>query len=180
MNPRQKPLALKNRHPFIPLEINFLTGFTLIEILLVLLLFGVFAGLAIPQFGPTYSRLQLKETAEDLVYLMRYAQSRAIVRQKKCGLQFDSQMTSYWLIEDRSDPEESLSIESFERMAGRFGRIYHVPEKITIEADETLIRFYPDGTMDKVNIYVSNNREEVFTISTFQKTGQVQIFNSKI
>ncbi len=109
-------------------------AFTLMELLLVLLLVGVLAGLALPSFGPAYSRIQLKETANQILYLMQYAQSRAIIKRKTLGLQFDSSRTHYNLVEIKKDPELPSAPEYPEKISGRFGRFDRVPEKILIES----------------------------------------------
>ena len=71
-------------------------GFTLVEILLVVMLIGLAAGLAVPNFSGSFSSLQLRETAENLGYLMRYAQSRAIIRRQPCRLEFNIDNTKPW------------------------------------------------------------------------------------
>ena len=155
-------------------------SFTLVELLLVLLLLGILAGLALPQFGPTYSRIQLKETADNIADLMRYAQSKAIIKRKIFGLQFDGPKNHYWIVEVKKDFGESSAPESYERVSGRFGRMRDVPERISVETEEELIHFYPDGTIDRISINLSNHRQERLTVSTLEKTGQVQVFDSSI
>ena len=53
-------------------------AFTLIEMLLVLIILSVIVGLTVPNFGKSVNTFELKKTANDIVYLVRWAQSRAI------------------------------------------------------------------------------------------------------
>ena len=53
--------------------INEKFGFTLVEILLVLLIIGIIAGLSIPNVSRTYTTFLLNRTTNDLSSLIRYA-----------------------------------------------------------------------------------------------------------
>lgn len=149
-------------------------GFTLVELLLVLLIVAIAAGLTVPNFSKTYARIQLKKTAEDLAYLMRYAQSRAVVKNRPVRLTFDEEFSRYWLTEATAEDNEE-----FARISGRWGKTYPVSEKIEVFSDKLFVTFYPDGHMDRQLIYVTRE-ERTLTISTREQRGYVRVFDEKV
>ncbi len=68
-------------------------GFTLVEILLVVVIMAVIAVLAVPNFSRTYAGIELHKTADDLAYRMRYVQSYAITKNTRARLEFDPSFT---------------------------------------------------------------------------------------
>jgi len=160
---------------------NFLRcqkGFTLIELLLVLVLLVVVIGLAAPNFSSTYNRLQLQRTVQDLGYLMRYAQSRAVIKQSSLHLEFDSEYKAYWLMEKVKGQERDEG-GAFERLTGRLGRRTTINDEINIEAEGHTISFYPDGKIDKQHLRLCNDRR-CFMISTKEQRGKVLIFEDEL
>ena len=153
-------------------------SFTLVELLLVVILLGLVAALAIPNFNPAFTKFQLQETGKNITYLMRYAQSRAVMTKKTHQLVFDEERSAYWLLQEREDPDGE-SRQSFEMVPGRYGRSFQIPKEISVEVQDQPIRFYPDGTIDKARIYVSNERKDYLTVSTLEQAGYVHLFDFK-
>ncbi|MDP8266516.1 MAG: prepilin-type N-terminal cleavage/methylation domain-containing protein [Candidatus Aceula meridiana] len=147
-------------------------AFSLIELLLVVILIGVLAGLSLPRFSQSYSQIRLEQTAYNLASMMRYAQGRALSRQEEIQLQFDSDFTRYHLMERKGD--------NFEVIEGRRGRAQLIPKGISIESEETTVGFSPGGAMDKVRIYLSNEKGKIFTVTTRELRGSVKVFDSEI
>lgn len=154
-------------------------SFTLIELLLVILLLGIVTGLAIPNLSQLYSNLQLKQTTVDISVLMRYAQSRAITQKRICRLNFDSQFSRYWITQATSNVDSEVLEGSFQRIKGRWGRLFSIPKHITIESGKESVEFYPDGRIEKIRVYLSYKKSH-FTISTQEQMGRVRIFDFKI
>ncbi len=152
-------------------------GFTLIEILLVVLMIIVVAGLALPNFSILFERIQLDETAKNIVYLMRYVQNRAMIKERQHELVFDENNHEYWLNEISSDDEGGMAQSA--PVAGRFGRHFSFSPRLTIETDNPEIKFYPDGKIDKVHLYICN-RKSCLTVSTREHLGYVELFEGKV
>lgn len=150
-------------------------AFSLIEIILVVLILSVVAGLIIPDFSHTYSQAQLQKAANGLAYLMRYAQNRAIVKNFRIRLEFDSDFSKYWLCEEIPGSRQKTDVAMFKKISGRFARITKIDDKIKIEADTQMIYFYPDGTIDKQRIRMCNDNR-CLTVSTREQRGNVRIF----
>lgn len=157
-----------------------LKSFSLIELLLVVVILGVIAGLAIPNFSQAYTNLQLQETAKNIAYLMRYAQSQAIIRQKVFRLDFDEPNQKYRLRQRTAERKDNDPGDSFERISGPNGRTFGMPDELILEIPRPFVEFYPNGDIDKVRIYLSNAREKYFTISTQEQMGYVLLFDFKV
>src|SRR3990172_1716955 len=74
------------------------SGFTLIEIVLILLVVSVLAAVAIPKFGQFYSGLRLSGAADKLVNDIRYTQSLAATTRNHHKVTFPGS-TSYQVID---------------------------------------------------------------------------------
>ncbi|MFA5059229.1 MAG: GspH/FimT family pseudopilin [Candidatus Omnitrophota bacterium] len=156
-------------------------GFTLVEILLVVALIAILAGLSLPRFSKTYAHFQLQTTAGQITDLMRYAQGRAITKKRTLKLEFDPSYKKYRLSEEKRSPwQDDEEVQEFEEIPGRFGREFLVAENISVEYEDPDIRFYPDGKIDPARIYVCEKNENCLTVSTQEQYGHVQTFEGKI
>ena len=153
-------------------------GFTLIEVILVVLILSVIAGLTIPRFSSTYNRFILQKSVEDLAYIMRYAQSRAITKNRVIRLEFDSTLSQYWLTQAEPHQIKEDPMDQFERFSGRLGKTFRVAEGINLEMQGSHIGFHPDGTIDKEHI-LACQESRCLTISTKVQRGHINILNSK-
>jgi len=150
-------------------------GFSFVELLIVAIILGVIAGLSVPKFSKTYSNLLLVDTSRNLAYLMRYAQARAIAERINYRLNFNQERNKYWLTKGFVSENQ----DDFERLQGTFGKIFNIPNNLVVICESKFINFYPDGKMDKTNIYLSNNNEKFYTISTEAQSGYVREFDYK-
>ena len=158
-------------------------SFSLIELLLVVIILGVIAGLAIPNFSQTYVNLQLQETAKNIAYVMRYAQSQAVIKRKNFRLEFDDPNKTYWLTQKNDEtPDKPVEVDDavFERISGRNGRTFYISDELTLEIPKPFIEFYPNGDIEKMRIFLSNPKKKYFTVSTQEQTGYVLIFDFKV
>ena len=161
----------------IDLRRNKIKGFTLIEIILVVIILSIIAGFSIPNFLPLYKSLQLQNTANDLAYTMRYAQSRAVTRNILVCVEFDGIFTSYQL-KEQEDPLKDPDKDELVNIPGRLGRVVHVPEEIDIKGEENKACFYPGGEMDKQHIWVCSEGKCII-VSTKEHRNMVKIFTEQ-
>ncbi len=138
----------------------------------------VIAGLAIPNFSKTFARLELQTTADNLAYLMRYAQSRAVTQARRHRLVFDEKFFQYWLEMSSSENEEIETAkigEEFQRIPSRLGKTSQVPEGIVVQSTLPAVYFNSDGTIDKMTISLSN-KKDCLSISTRKRAQDVEIY----
>lgn len=157
-------------------------GFTLIEVLLVIVLLTIVTALAIPRFNQSYAQLQLRDLTNDIAYLMRYAQSRAIHTARPLKLMFDEGNNSYWLTQAAPDDEEGPAAEEppdviYEKLPGRFGRVFKVPAEMTLAPTHSSVTFTPDGRIEKIQIDVCR-QDQCMIVSTQNQSGYVAVIES--
>ncbi len=166
------------RQFFLKEKYSLRNGFTLIEIILVMAILVVIAGLTLPSFRSTYNILQLKEESQDMAFLMRYAQSRSITKNVIVRLVLNDDLTQYWL-EDENKGAENSAEGSFQRFSGRLGRDFEIKKGIIIEITANTVEFYPDGTIDKRRIFLCDALNKCFTVSTEEQRGHVIVLDGK-
>ena len=147
----------------------FQRGFSLLELLLVVVILGVIAGLTVPNFAPAYSHVLIKKTADDMAFAMRYAQVQAVTKNKKYQLQFDDSYMQYWLTRAGQDEE------SFERLQGKMGRTFVVADGITVRAENPTVAFFPNGDIEKSEIQLET-KGGTLVVSTMDQKNHVLVY----
>lgn len=153
-------------------------GFTLIEVILVVVLLAVVVSLSVPQFSKSFQKLQLRQLTQDLAYCMQYAQSRAITQNKEVRLEFDPEFLKYWLTQQASSLTPPSAATIYENISGRMGRVFSVPANVEIKTDDTAISFYPDGSIEKQIIEICY-KQKCSLITTQEKRGSIEVYESE-
>jgi len=156
-------------------------GFTFIEVILVVVIIGVILVVSIPNLSQSYNFLQLQTTANNMGHLMRYAQSRSIVKQQKVKFVLEDAFKEYGLLQEKQK-DDGLSQDSSEgeymKIEGRWGGFIKIPDKITVTADKLSVLFFPDGQIEGTIIRLCNGRD-CMVVSTQQQRGRVYVFYEK-
>jgi prepilin-type N-terminal cleavage/methylation domain-containing protein len=146
-------------------------GFTLLELLVVLLILTVLVGVSVPQFGRTFRHLQLQVFASDVANLMTYASRRAVVMDEVLRVHFDVEGRRYWLARAQAASAE----EKFERVASKLGRVASVPRSISLTSSARAVTFYPDGRADRFEMLISDDNRGAYRLVTDVRTGRVKL-----
>ncbi|MET0069143.1 MAG: GspH/FimT family protein [Candidatus Thiodiazotropha sp.] len=141
-------------------------GFTLIELMLVLLLLGLLAGLTPPLFERAFPSLKLKAAARDLAQEIRYIQQTAILTGQPSKVEFDLANNAY-----KSDHVNS-------------GEVRHLPDGLRFIRDESgnspneqailVFKFFPDGSSSGGLLMLDNGGRR-FAITVDWLTSRVQV-----
>lgn len=153
-------------------------GFTLIEVLLVVVIIASIAFVSIPGFRGTFKNLSLNSNTNDIAYLMRYAQAKAITLRKPVTFVFDEEYKHYWL-EARSGadaPDGGEESEQGERLSGKWGKTFKIAEDIELEGAPLSFVFKPNGEIEKV-LFSLCDQKNCKVISTKDYRGQVEIYD---
>ena len=139
-------------------------GFTLLEMLVVLLLLTLVYALAPPMFGSGLSTTELKSAARQLAAGLRKARSHAIVTRREATLGVDVDAHRFQLTGDN--------------------KIYPLPKQAeltvftakseTDSGQSASIRFFPDGSSTGGRITLAAG-ERKFLVDVDWLTGQVEI-----
>ena len=81
-------------------------GFTLMEVVIVAVVVGVMAALAVPSFLNYSSKLEAKSTARDIISTLRMARSKAISERVRYGVYFDAGNRRYTYFKEKSGNEQ--------------------------------------------------------------------------
>jgi type II secretion system protein H len=121
------------------------SGFTLIELIVVMTLLTVVLSIAAPRLGGFLSGRDVREEARRMLSLTRYARAEAAERGERMQVYFDTLQSRYGIRSDESNLDDSTPAVEFTCQEG-----------FTLEAAEedldadgvAVIVFWPDGTIE--------------------------------
>jgi general secretion pathway protein H len=144
-------------------------GFTMLEIIAVILVIAIVATLSPPLFSSGVSATQHRAAAREVAQMLRYARTEAVAKRTDVAVDFD------------------LEQRTFQVPASALKRVAKIPEGIEINLTTTAaetknekqasVRFYPDGgaTGGRVTLKV---RERSYLVDIDWLTGRVSIDES--
>lgn len=115
-----------------------MSGFTLIEVVLVGALLAVMVGVTMPGLRGSFQRLAVERAAFEMEELSRYARTNAIMRGVPYRLAISKDEGSYRLL--RAETGNFVLVE------GSLGRLRHLPEGAKSEGPSRALTFFPNGT----------------------------------
>jgi general secretion pathway protein H len=142
-------------------------GFTLIEVMVVLLLLGMTYALVPPMFNIGGSTAELKAGARQVAAGLRKARSQAITGREESTLTLDVEARNFRLSGDaatRSLPRQA-EISVF------------TAQGEVVDAHTAAIRFYPDGSSTGGRVSLAMG-ERKFLVDVDWLTGQVEILDT--
>jgi len=177
---------------------NSLAGFTLIELVLVIFIIGLFTSLVAPAITST-TGLRLKTTTKRVAASLRFARSQAVISGSTYRATFDldnGQVIVESLASDNPyelgmgkrswrDDEEDLDEEMRSRQRPPEKKVFSMPPDVTIAqvllGDEEIyedtaeIDFFPNGSCSGGDIFLMDSKERTYRISLEFLTGIVKI-----
>ncbi len=159
---------------------------TLIEILVVIVLMSLLAGLGGGMYAGSYQRLLVEKAAKGLYVTARYARVAAIEHQRPYHLMLDRENKRYWLVTIEQDPNTLEGIEQIVKNGFcRPGTLasgvdFEAIEIETIDTDDpdaqeqTSLTFMPNGTAKTATIQVGNGKAR-YSIGISSATGKATL-----
>jgi general secretion pathway protein H len=164
-------------------EIQTAGGFTLIELIIVLIVLAAVLTITFPRMEGFFSGGYLKSTSRRLVGTIRYLHDRAATTGKRLCLCYDLDENEYWIEEENEEGE-------FEELKTVLGRKEALPAGIEfldiitpegkINSGQTLTLFFPQGYVTKSIIHLQNEKEEVQTLLVKGSMGQVTVYEEYV
>jgi Tfp pilus assembly protein FimT len=159
---------------------------TLIEVLVVIILISLLAGLGGGMYAGSYKRLLVEKAAKDLYVTAQYARVAAIEHQRPYHLQMNPQGRSFWVTTMAQDPNTLEAVE--EIVHNSFCRPYTLPDGVDFEAIQietigmsesdieelTALTFMPNGTAKTATIQVGNGTVH-YSVGISSATGKATL-----
>jgi len=147
---------------------NTLTGFTLIELVVVVAIIGILMTVSSVRFGNTFSNLRFEDFYKKLVIRMNFLKQRAIVLKQIYRLDFDSSNFLFSIKSKKYDQEDFIQPKGF------FFRDIPVPKDIEVVAESPSLFFFPDGTIQGKNLQI-NSKDNRAIIVIQESIGRISV-----
>ena len=135
-------------------------GFTLVELILVILLLSVITAISSPLFKKTFQNLQVRNAALNMAKIAGFAREMAIIEGANYKLKIDPKSRSFWLTKLVYSPDKS----EYKRIGGKQGRKFFLPKDVRIDSEKKEIIFYPDGRSDKAKINLTDEKQKGYLV----------------
>jgi len=148
-------------------------GFTLLELLFVMVLAAILVSAAVPRLKDSLGSLALRNFLSDISAFSRYAQMKAINSGSWNRIRFDRSKRTMFL-ENRFVARDSFGVQSEQWKVERTRRI---PEKVSIDFMESAdnVVFYPDGTSSEMSIRIKGSDLSEFSVVAEASSGSINV-----
>jgi len=154
-------------------------GFTILEMMIIVVIIGITATLAMPQFERTMEKLKLKNAGRDIISSLRLARSFTVLQRSQFGVYFDLNSNRYVLFKDTTNPGDfTYDAGSDSDMVA--GTLPHNVGFSTITFPNFVVIFKPDGSASNsgtVGLYSSAGAYGSFTVDVLSSTGRVKLIS---
>jgi prepilin-type N-terminal cleavage/methylation domain-containing protein len=159
------------------------SGFTLIELMVVMMLISIVLAIAIPKFGGGAFQDPVKKLSRWMINTVRTLRSAAIQQQKTQSLVIDLSNRRMWLVNEAMD-EKAAQDAASNKAISIPDAIQHMdvqfPQQERISSGTTEVRFYPAGYSDQALIHLETDDEEKITYMVEPLLPKVKIFDEWI
>lgn len=144
---------------------NHNRGFTLLELMVVLLLVGIVLAVVIPRFDGGPLQDPTKKFSRWMITRTRHLRSTAIQKQSIQALVIDLNNQRMWTISEGMSEEELSAVTDKAFSIDKSMKIVNVqfPEQEPVSTGTAEIRFYPAGYSDRALIYMETDDAERFS-----------------
>ena len=139
-------------------------GVTLLELLIVLMLMALIAGIAIPMFGGGVSSTDLKSAAREVAAGLRFARDQAIAQRAESLLELNLQGRTF-----RVPPDPRTH-----RLPERLDLKLYTAQRDLVDEKIGAIRFFPDGGSNGGRVTLAAG-ERKYDVDVDWLTGRVSI-----
>jgi type II secretion system protein H len=158
------------------------SGFTLIELMIGVVIIGLVAALAVPNFQVAYQKNELKAGSRAVENALAKARSNAISQKQTYGVHINQEAQTYTLFRNDVDPDLSVldhgdSVLSVDTLPKVFNYVY-------ADLDNNVVLFLPNGSAQVDGyggIYMaaeSGNMMGSFSLQVTPATGRVDTYSN--
>jgi type II secretion system protein H len=156
-------------------------GFSLIELLVVIVLMAVLTAMIVPEMRGTFEDARLRSTGRKLASAMNLAHSRAVTLQQAHRLALDAQ-SGRFAVERMARETEGSGFIPVSDVPGGTGEL---DKRITLElskdteGDPNTVSFYPNGTAEAAQILLRDREGFVLALKVNGITARVTAQEAK-
>jgi len=154
-------------------------GYTLIELVVVMVLIGIMVSLTIPRFRDAMLTDELKKTTREMVGLIRNLRNEAVRNQKAYVLHFDLESGLYWIDStDMSEEERVFAREKASSLPGgvRVQDVWHKGKGKKMTGESTIL-FNKKGYVQQSAIHLISEDDREFTLVLSPFIGEVKVID---
>jgi type IV fimbrial biogenesis protein FimU len=152
-------------------------GFTMLEMMIVVVIIGIFASMAVPSFLNYIPKMKLRGESKEKVNYLRQARSKAITDNSQYGVFFDVDNDRIVYFKDTGSPELSTYNSASDSLM-------HAPipcganvEMINSSLINNCVIFYANGSASTSGSIMIHNSQtgDSYTISLLASTGRIRM-----
>lgn len=149
-------------------------GMSMMEIMIVLVLVGLMASLAVPSFIGQMPRLETQAQAKEIVSKLREARSLAIARKEPAGVCIDQANNQWTIFLDNNPSDDVHNTGDSSVVCGAIGDRLTVSFNTFSNHD---VIFYPDGSCSQTGslCLISNDYTLTYTVDVLASTGRIRL-----
>jgi len=161
-------------------------GFTLIELMVVLILIGIFSGLMLSQMRGTYEDALLRSTSRKIISAANLASSKAVTLNQTHSLWLDTASGRLRIQTDREDPpieEENLDSRIRIDLRDTIAEANEEADEPRVEQKQKAferIDFFPDGTATGREIALRDRMGVELLLRINPVTGRIRILEGRV
>ena len=167
-----------------------LEGFTLIELIIVLVILSVITALVAPKLTQSLSRMNVESTARRVASALRLARSLAVTEKVPYGAMFDMNADMLTVIPYQRTPEEEDTLES-EANYTLSPRVYmltdgvHLKEGVALNGETVTtgafqMAFFPGGGTSGGEVVLGDDEGRSFSVTVDRIVGSVKIRDNRL
>jgi len=165
-------------------------GFTLIELIIVLVILSVITALVVPRLTQSLSRMNVESTARRVASALRLARSLAVTEKVPYGAMFDMNTDTLTVVSYQQAPKEGDSPEP-EANPTVGPRVYvltdgvHLKEGVALNGETVTtgafeMAFFPSGGTSGGEVVLGDNEGRSFSVTVDRILGSVKIKDKRL
>lgn len=154
------------------------SGFTLIEVILILVVIVIVSGITIPNLSRSYGNAKLRSAASNIERLGRYARGMAILREQDLTMVIDTEKKLIYVGAEKKLTSDESDGELDQDILKRLGYIDKINEEYDRKIEKEISRSLPDGLkVDYIEVEgIILAQDNIFYMFEFYSNGQCDDF----
>ena len=154
------------------------SGFTLIEVILILVVIVIVSGITIPNLSRSYGNAKLRSAASNIERLGRYARGMAILREQDLTMVIDTEKQLIYVGAEKKLTSDESDGELDQDILKRLGYIDKINEEYDRKIEKEISRSLPDGLkVDYIEVEgMILAQDNIFYMFEFYSNGQCDDF----